>query len=283
MTLNESQACRVAAYLRRSGVEDTQLYADLLDHLCCMVEQEMETGRSFDDAMTAVTGELTAVELKTIESFTLKLINMETTFSSRTAAMATIPFVLFGISWVLTDSGLALPSFIRLLMISAPILSMFVLLGIGWMYNFPRWSVPAIGFCTLFSLFLMMIRIPAISDERLGAWAFIPILATGVICCIGHPSFKPVKHLIRKIKDEPALILFTFYGFAPMFAWFFMDETHSLWNIPVAAASTAVLASGLYLFLKSERKKARLASVICSAAAAALIAFTAAHLHWACM
>jgi hypothetical protein len=137
MALSELQVAKVADYLLHSGVENPRIYADLLNHLCCMIEQ-----------------------------------NMETTFSSRTALMATIPFALF---------------------------------GIGWVRNFPRWSVPAIGFCVLFSLFLMMGRIPGISDERLGMWALIPILTTLAICCICRPSFAPAKHFLRKIKDEPAL------------------------------------------------------------------------------
>lgn len=280
MILNESQVAHVAAYLKTSGIENRQVFSDLLDHLCCMIEKEMDCGLSFDDALRTVIRILPGVEMKSIELFTLKLIHMETTFSSRTALLATIPFVLFGLGWALMDSGLSVPYFIKSLLLLASILSMFVLFGIGWTYNFPRWSIPAIGFCILFSLFFTMVRIPAISEERLGVWALIPMLVTCIICIICRMSFGPVKQLIKKIKDEPALVLFALYGFAPLFVSLFMDEMHTWWNVPVVLTSTAVLVLGLYLFLRSGRRKVRLISILSSAVVAMLITYTASIVYW---
>ena len=205
---------------------------------------------------------------------------METSFSSRTSLLATIPFGLFGLSWAFSNSGFNVPALIQMFLFITAVISMFVLLGIGWIKNFPRWSFPAIGFCLLLSVFLMMVVISGLSDGVLGLWAWTPLLITLIISLIIRPSSEPIKKIIERIKEEPALILFALYGFVPIFVWILSDEMYTTWMIFIALISTLILSSGIYLFLKSDKKRTRVLSVIISGLLAVIITYTASAIYW---
>ena len=113
MELNKSQVNKVEKYLRGIGVENRLSIDDFLDHMCCMIEQRITEGSSFEESLDSAINELSYSKIKEIELFTLKLINMETSFSSRTSLLAAIPFGIFGIAWAFSNSGLGIPSFIE--------------------------------------------------------------------------------------------------------------------------------------------------------------------------
>jgi len=278
--LNELQVKQVKKYLRKNNIESRLIFGDFLDHICCMIEQKISEGASFEDSLQTSFSQLPGDEIKTIERDTLKLLNMETSFSSRTSLLATIPFGLFGLTWAFANSGISVPQLIHLFLFWSPMISMFVLLGIGWIKNFPRWSFPAIGFCLLFSMYLMMVSIPGISDDVLGMWAWIPLLITLIISFIFKPGIEPIKKIVERIKEEPTLILFALYGFSPLFLWIFCDEMYSRWMIFIALISSLILSSGIYLFLKSDKKRTRVLSIIFSGLLAVILTYTASHIYW---
>lgn len=280
MMLNESQVKKVEYYLRNNGIESKLILGDFLDHVCCIIEQQMDSGLSFEESLISSFDRLPISEIKNIELFTLKLLNMETSFSFRTSLLATIPFGLFGIAWAVSNSGLNIPNFIEMFSFIAAVLSMFALLCVGWVKDFPRWSFPAVGFCLLFSAFFMMVKIPDFSDNLLGFWAWIPLLITLSICLMFKPSVTPMKKLFNKIKAEPALLLFILYGFAPFFVFLFYDETHSVWMIPVALLSTFILSLGLYFFLRNDKMKNRIISIAISGLSTLVLAISVSYLYW---
>ena len=280
MTLNKSQVKEVKRCLKKNRIESRLIFGDFLDHLCCMIEQKISEGASFEDSLQASLSQLPGYEMKMIETYTLKILNMETSFSSRTSLLATIPFGLFGLAWAFSNSGFNAPALIQMFLFIISVISMFVLLGIGWIKNFPRWSFPAIGFCLLFSMFFMMMIISGISDGVLGLWAWTPLIITLIISFIIKPSSEPIKKIIDRIKEEPALILFALYGFAPIFVWILSDEMYTIWMIFIALISTVILSSGIYLFLRSDRKRTRLISMIISGLLAVIITYTASTIYW---
>ncbi|NTV19493.1 MAG: hypothetical protein HGA83_08705 [Bacteroidales bacterium] len=280
MMLNKLQVKEVKQYLIKNNIESRLIFGDFLDHLCCMIEQNMSEGASFEDSLQASFSQLPGYEMKKIETYTLKILNMETSFSSRTSLLATIPFGLFGLSWAFSNSGFNVPALIQMFLFITAVISMFVLLGIGWIKNFPRWSFPAIGFCLLLSVFLMMVVISGLSDGVLGLWAWTPLLITLIISLIIKPGSEPIKKIIERIKEEPALILFALYGFVPIFVWILSDEMYTTWMIFIALISTLILSSGIYLFLKSDKKRTRVLSVIISGLLAVIITYTASAIYW---
>ncbi|MDR2120046.1 MAG: hypothetical protein LBP64_04130 [Tannerella sp.] len=200
---------------------------------------------------------------------------MNVSTSIRTSLLATIPFGLFGIAWFVFDSGIAVsPLAVQLLFLTAA-LSMFVLLGIGWIKEFPRWSVPALGFCLFFSLYLTMISIPSFKTETLGYLGWIPLCITFIVCLAVKPSKRPLRQLVGQIRKDPTLLLFGFYGISPLIAFLICDETRSAWMIPVVLTAMTVLSAGLYLFLRSVRPAGRIRSVVFSGLLALAVVFTA--------
>jgi hypothetical protein len=280
MTLNKLQVKEVKRCLKNNKIESRLISGDFLDHLCCMVEQNISEGASFEDAMRAALIQFPESEMKAIETCTLKILNMETSFSSRTSLLATIPFGLFGLSWAFSNSGLNVPALIQMFLFITSVISMFVLLGIGWIKNFPRWSFPAVGFCLLLSVFLMMVSIPGLSDDVLGFWAWTPLLITLVISLIIRPGIESIKKFIERTKEEPALILFALYGFVPVFVWILSDEMYTVWMIFIALISTLILSSGLYLFLKSDRRKTRVLSFLFCGLLAVVLTYSASYVYW---
>lgn len=280
MILNENQTQKVETYLAKAGIESQLVFSDLLDHICCLIEERMDNGDTFESSLDFVLEQQTGLKLKKIESFTLKLLNMEISFSTRTSLLAVIPFGVFGLAWAL-DMGVNAPYSILSMTFLASVIMMYALFCIGWVKEFPRWSFPAIGFCLLFSAFFSYVRIPSFSSERLELWAWFPLLLTVLIGLMFNSSFKPLKALARKIKDDPALILFALYGFAPIFVSLFTDEIHSLWMLPSTILSVVILCSGLYLFLKCKRKKIRLLFLMLSGTLALLITSVSSFFFWA--
>jgi hypothetical protein len=280
MMLNELQIKEIKEYLKKCNIENRLIFGDFLDHLCCMIEQKMNEGATFDDSLKKAFAHLPGSEIKSIELFTLKLLNMETTFSSRISLQATIPFVLFGLFWTFSNSDLDVPGVIQNILFLSSVISMFALLTVGWIKNFPRWSFPAIGFCLLFSLFSMNVASPPISDDILGFWAWIPLIITLIISQIFKPGVEPVKNIFKKTKDEPFLILFSIYGFTPFLVLMLSDEIHTNWMIPVAILTTLVLSSGIYLFLSCEKRVYRILSVVISGILAVVITYIASYLYW---
>ena len=213
---------------------------------------------------------------------------METSFnSSRTALLATIPFGIFGIAWAISNSGLGISGYIQSALLVVSVLAMFVLLGIGWSKNFPRWSFPAVGFCVLFSVFVMMLifrqAFPSFKQNTLGSLAVLASAAILVVLVIGLLfilKLEPIKQLIQKIKEDISLILFALYGFAPFLCFLFYDEMHSVWLIPVILLSILILSLGLYAFLRSSKKKIRIISIIASGLVAFIIALAANFFYW---
>ncbi|MDR3341006.1 MAG: hypothetical protein LBT25_13145 [Candidatus Symbiothrix sp.] len=280
MLLNEAQIEKVKMYLENSDIKNSLIFGDFLDHLCCIIEQKINTGFSFEASMEFAMQELSGSTIKTIELFTLKLLNMETSFSSRTALSATIPFGLYGIAWAFSNSGMKIPAFILSFVFIVSVLSMFVVLGIGWVKNFPRWSFPAIGFSLFLSLYFMMVTIPDFSPALLGYWAWMPLFITMLVCLMLRPTLKPIRQLAKKIKAEPSLIIFILYGFVPFFVSLFCDETHSIWMFFIALIATSVLSFGLYFFLRSDRKKTRIILITMAALVTTIITFAASYFYW---
>lgn len=217
-------------------------------------------------------------KLKDIELFILKLLNMETSFSTKTSLLATIPFGIFGLAWIL-EMGIDVPYLIKAIIYSISIISMYVLLGIGWIKDFPRWSFPAIGFCLISSIFLFYMKTP-FSEQELGLWAWVPFLITMLIALLFNHSIKPIKEIVKKTGDDPVLILFAIYGFVPTFISFFTDEIHSLWMLPFCVLSIIILSLGLFCFLRFTGKKTRLLYLISSWMIAFFIVFISTSFYY---
>ncbi len=69
------QVAVVRQHVDRSGIEIESLKADLLDHLCCVVEVKLDRGRSFEEGLNEALKELAPDGLKELENETVFLLN----------------------------------------------------------------------------------------------------------------------------------------------------------------------------------------------------------------
>ena len=183
---------------------------------------------------------------------------------SNTSLLATIPVVLFGISWILEYSEANHTVYYASLLLS--IASMFLLLGIGWVKNFPAWTIHATGFCVLISIYLTSISIPGLTgDKLLGVSGLLPLAVTGIISLSLNFSLEPLKQLYSRLKSEKSLLFFAFYGFLPAILMFEFDEVSSVLLIPITILLTIITASGVLVYLNSHMKKVGILTLIFAA------------------
>jgi hypothetical protein len=191
-----------------------------------------------------------------------------------------IPFGMFGIACAISNSGLGISLSIQSILFVISFFAMFVLTAVGWVNNFPRWSIPALGFCLFISLYFMKVTVPALKSDPLGYWAMLPLLVTWIVSLMFKFKFEPVKQLIKQIKEEPVLILFALYGCVPFFIFLLYDEMHSIGFMSVILFSILIFSLGLYIFLRSNSKKTRIISIIASGLSVLIIAFAVNFFFW---
>ncbi|MFH0893773.1 MAG: hypothetical protein V2A54_04995 [Bacteroidota bacterium] len=94
-----SQVLQIQQDVEREQIGFSHLADDLIDHLCCMIEAEMQSGLSFEKAYEKVKKSIEPQGLKKIEEKTLLLIDkkyriMKTTM--KVFAMISLPIIAFG-------------------------------------------------------------------------------------------------------------------------------------------------------------------------------------------
>jgi hypothetical protein len=182
--------------------------------------------------------------------------------SRNIALLVTIPFLLFGTGWLFSVLTFDHVNNLGTLFMCIFIVSMFIVLGAGWIKEFPRWSFPAIGCCLFMSCYFMCGSIPLISKSLLGIWSWLPFLITAIICILLKPSIKPFKQLFSDIRQHPAYLLFMLYGIIPFIVMAICDEIYSLQIIPAIVIITLMLSGGLYYFLRSSKPKIKTAVIV---------------------
>ena len=180
--------------------------------------------------------------------------NMETEKIKKTSFCATIPSLLFGISWLLEEIPAA-SNILGFVFFIGSFITFLILLGIGWIKNFPKWTILSIGISIIMSLYLMNISVPMLNrTEVWGIIALIPLILTLIISFLLHPSFLPLKQLYIQIKEEKNILFFLLYGILPLILWLGFDEIHRplLFIYPIIL--TAIVITTTILYLESNKK-----------------------------
>ena len=178
--------------------------------------------------------------------------NMEPKRIKKTSIFATIPILLFGISWLLEDTILGFTFFL------ASFVLYLLILGIGWVKNFPKWTIYSIGTSVVLSLFLMQVSSPMLyRTEEWGIIALIPLVLTLIFSLLFRPSFQPLKQLYNQIKEEKNILILLFYGILPLILWMGFDEIHrpTLFIYPIIL--TIIIGVTIILYLENKSKKQR--------------------------
>lgn len=102
--LNEQQLYSIEKILEEQGLHYGPLKEELLDHVCCQVEQAMGEGQLFHQALRQSLDAFQEDEMKELQTQTLSLINQKQLFMKRLsiAALATI-LLLASAAWLAKD------------------------------------------------------------------------------------------------------------------------------------------------------------------------------------
>jgi hypothetical protein len=99
--LDVAEVKKVKARLASAEVTNTSLAADLIDHICCMIEERLELGVSLDLAEEEVFKELGEVQLKSIEIETKRLTQSKRTMKKRTKIIGIAALILMALGFIM--------------------------------------------------------------------------------------------------------------------------------------------------------------------------------------
>jgi cytochrome bd-type quinol oxidase subunit 2 len=179
---------------------------------------------------------------------------MKTVNLKRTSILATLPILLFGILWLFEEFN-SIKGIAAFIFFLGSIFLSLIYLGIGWVKNFPKWTLLSIGFSIIMCLYLMNTPCLLLNrTEVLGIFALVPLLITLLISFLVHPSTQPLKQLYYKIKEEISVLFFIFYGILLFILYIGFDEIHHpfLFIYPIILITLTITTSILYLENKSK-------------------------------
>jgi hypothetical protein len=188
--------------------------------------------------------------------------NMKSNCTITETLLSIIPFLLFGTEWlfsIYSDSII-----IRDILFVLALFSMFFLLGIGWIKGFPKWTIPSISFCIIFSLLFTNVSSPSFGRHEIwGLWALLPLGLTLIISIILNPTLRPIHNLSQMIKQEKNIIIFAFYGLLPILFPIAFDEINPISIAPFVFILTILTVISVIIYLRSSRQIVRtLTSII---------------------
>lgn len=283
MELSEKQVALVQLKLEQSGINYPELCCDLTDHICCMIEHDMEGGKSFELSLTIALKIFGRKYLRNIQAETLLLLNIEKPYVRSHAILGALALLPACLIWTFPGNwGYDFISEFSLPMGVASVLLMFALFGLAWAHEFPRWSMPVITFVLLLSAYMMGVAIPSLTGSRevLGWRALGPLALTVLTMILLKPYNHPFSKLYHYIVADKSLIIYALYGALPMALGFSLDEVHFRFDGPVMLLLSCIVVLGAYSYLRSISKWQKTAALFLAAVLAMSIALALASRFW---
>jgi hypothetical protein len=182
---------------------------------------------------------------------------MKTENINKTSILAIIPILFIGVLW-LVEEFCPTNNIFSLIFFIGFMVSSFILLGIGWVKNFPKWTIHSIGISVIVSLYLMDVSSPFLNrTEVWGIYALIPLFLTIIIALLILPSFQPLKQLCNQVKEEKNILIFLVYGLLLFILMLCFDEIHRplLFFYPIILTALTITTTILYLENKSKTRR----------------------------
>lgn len=178
----------------------------------------------------------------------------------RDAILGTLPFALFGLLCILTKIELPIHvGYLYLVFSASSVLGLMVGLAKG----FPRWAYSYLGWSILMSWWWMMMQVDSLitQNQRLGFWAWIPLLAAVGLGALFARSLHPLRQLVRGIWGDWTYLSLMIYAFAA-FALLIYDENHHPYLPAFMTASTLAICLAVWGFLQSDSNWKRVVSML---------------------
>jgi hypothetical protein len=196
---------------------------------------------------------------------------MEIKSAIRQSILPGLSFLLLGLMWLFSGSRLESNIYLFGALAYIPIALMFLTLGIGWVKEFPKWTIISIGFCLLVSFYFTNVSVAG--SDLLEFWAYLPLALTIVVSVIIRPSIKPISTLLGRLIKEPDSIIYLLYGLLPLGALAVSDEVNHTFAVPFILLITLIEILGIVLYLSSNSRLVKYLSLIVSMIVVILISF----------
>ena len=250
--LSQEQIRELGEYLKNKGLTSQKIRSEMLDHLCCDIEQLMEQGLSYDQATEQLFSEIPKNQFKRIQIETMETINKRI---KTTKILTYATFVILVVATLF--KVMHLPGAGILLFSSFIGLSATLLLGVftnPWIKQKEKGRGIAVGLALavlayIASLCFQILHLPGMTSLRILSVVSSIILISGYgLYCILHPE-KAANHLVVEyIKKEGLSMERT------MIILFAFGSTLALWqNAFIFVVFFMLLFSfgGIFYFLKS--------------------------------
>ena len=137
-------------------------------------------------------------------------------------------------------------------------LSWFVLFTIGWIKDFPKWTVHSISYCIIMSLLLINVTSPSLGRYEPWGWlALLPLIISVLIGISVNRFKKPTRKLADQFKQNNSRILFMFYGILPFANAIIFDEIIDKRLPAIYLSLITIIVVCTLIYLNAENKKLR--------------------------
>lgn len=158
----------------------------------------------------------------------------------------------------LTDAVLPIPVLVAVASLALLAFSgaFLVVLGVGWVEGFPRWSYPYGGLVLAFTSLVVADRLDLwIIFNRYARW--IPLLVMAAIALLLGRLWRPLRSLYKGVWHDWSRFSFGLYGILPLALAIAFDEVRGPCGAPCLAASSVILAMGALAYIRSARTSQR--------------------------
>jgi hypothetical protein len=190
------------------------------------------------------------------------------------ALLGMLPFLAFGIS-----SMIGKVDHLNLLSGHTTEMTVYglILVGllIGWIRDFPLWSYSYLGWSLLLAWSNTNISVYGV---RWGYQIWIPLGITALVALIWTRSLQPLKKLFKDIWLDWTRLTFGLFTFGAFLSLIF-DENHNPYLLLWMGLTILIIATGVWLFLRSSTLRARVLSISISFFVS-FIPLTISYLTW---
>ena len=196
-------------------------------------------------------------------------------------------FILWGLELIFNElpREWALPNWVHAVnafLLIATIILLPIILCIGWVKNFSRWSYPYVVNVPLYSLYRMGAATPGFlfGRESWGWRAWVPLAVVIVISLLITRSLRPLRLFFTHIWDDWTLLTFGLFSCMPILIAVVFDEIDRLYSLYFMVILTFLMAGTAYMYLQISNQRTRTCALLISIFLTITLAMAGSTLYW---
>jgi len=139
-----------------------------------------------------------------------------------------------------------------------------IVLCIGWIRSFPRWSYPYVAHVLLYGLIMMNAATPGLLFGReLWGWrAWIPFVVVAVISLLITQSLRPLRKFFTNIWEDWTLLTLGLFGCMPLLIEMSFDEMDRLFSLYFMVILTFLMVGTVFIYMQRPAHRERIAVLL---------------------